>query len=462
MEIQKIIKLKKLIPFIILLLLPLFLANFLKVKKIITRALYTKANISVNSVKKEPNYFLNWLSFSQGGEEPNVDMLKPVQPYLTALNPQYIRIDHIFDDDFYGIIKPSENGYSYDFSRLDETVNTIVQSGAKPLLVLSYMPQVLSPDKTGLPTNWRIWQELVATTIEHYSGMNHKNLDSVYYEVWNEPDLESFGGFNYYGSKNYLELYRYSAQAALNTKFCNPFKLGGPATTDLYQNWITALLDFAKENQLPLNFLSYHQYSQSVEDYEKNINNLNQWLTDYNPSLDVEIILSEWGPDSSPNPTLYNSKTAAAHSLAVISQLGSKINQAFAFEIKDGPTTNSWGLIGHETQETKLKPRYHLFTWIAELKSALNFSGSGTFVKAVAGSKNNATVILISNYDPDGSHQELVPVRIYNLKPGPYKLLKEYLSEKATSQTITLNSSVWQDEIYLPPNSVIRLQLIPL
>jgi hypothetical protein len=461
MNVKKVFRPKYILPFVILLFLPLFLTNLQSVKKLFTQALYSKANISINASKKMPNFLLNWLSFAQGGEEPGVNMLKPTVSSMTALNPQYIRIDHIFDDDYYGLVQPKNGSIVYDFTNLDAVVNSITKAGAKPLLVLSYMPQVLNPDKTGLPDNWQAWQNLVTKTIEHYSGIYDRNIPDVYYEVWNEPDLESFGNFDYYGNKNYLQLYLHSAQAATKTRFCNPYKIGGPSTANLYENWVKALLDFAAENQLPLDFLSYHQYSYSPKEYQKNADNLQQWLNQYPSYQNTEILLTEWGPDSSPSP-FYNGTSAAAFTLATIATVGPTINKAFTFEIIDGINTNSWGIIGKNEEKTWLKPRYHLFSWLAEMNSLLSSRGDGTFVKAIAGQKNNVLNIIITNYDPNGSHREMVPIRVFNLKPGSYQVIKQCLLDSPANQNLTINSSVFTDEVYMPANTVCRLQLIPL
>lgn len=454
-------KIVGIIAFLLLLTLPLVLYKFKEFKILISQAFYTKAKISVNATEIDPdNYILNWLSFAQGGEEPGKDMLQAVSKDLSKVNPQYIRLDHIFDDDYYGVYKKSEQGAIYNFSRLDQAVDTILNTGAKPMLVLSYMPNSMASNKIDPPYNWTEWQNLVKTTIEHYSGFNNKNISNVYYEIWNEPDLESFGGFKYYGDKNYLDLYYHSAIVIKNIHWTNPFKIGGPATTDLYENWIKALLDFCLKNKLPLGFLSYHQYGNDPNKFLNNANKIKSYLKKYPKFKNTEVLLTEWGHDSNKNPS-YNTNLAAAFALSTISEVNKNINKAFAFEVKDGPTTNSWGMIGHESK-LWLKPRYSAYLWLAELKQALIFNGNGSFVKGIAGKNNKKIIVLLSNYDHNASHQELVPVRIANLKPGRFQFKKQYLGKSKVSEELNLTSSVFSREFYLPANSVLKLELIPL
>jgi len=59
------------------------------------------------------------------------------------------------------------------------------------------MPGVIAKDGNIInpPNDWNEWTLVVQKTIEHYSGKNDRNMNGVYYEVWNEPDLAQFGGW---------------------------------------------------------------------------------------------------------------------------------------------------------------------------------------------------------------------------------------------------------------------------
>ena len=68
-------------------------------------------------------------------------------------------------------------------------------------------------------------------TIEHY-GSKTKNINGIYYEVWNEPDLAQFEDGNT-EEKNYLTLYQYASTGARRTQNVNTFYLGGPVQRTL-------------------------------------------------------------------------------------------------------------------------------------------------------------------------------------------------------------------------------------
>ena len=167
-------------------------------------------------------------------------MIGPVVNQMKTLDPSYIRIDHIYD--FFNIVQGSPGNLSFDFSRLDPMIDSILATGAKPLIALSYMPSVIAQDGNIInqPVDWNDWALTVQKTVEHYSGRGNKNIAGVYYEVWNEPDL--FGGWKVYGDKNYITLYSYAATGANRATNVQPFAIGGPATTALYKNWMKQTL----------------------------------------------------------------------------------------------------------------------------------------------------------------------------------------------------------------------------
>ena len=80
-----------------------------------------------------------WSHLAQGGENLSVDMLSPVISQVKSLNPQTIRIDHIYDG--YDVVSRNVNGQlSFNWTKLDKIVKSITATGAVPMCALSYMP----------------------------------------------------------------------------------------------------------------------------------------------------------------------------------------------------------------------------------------------------------------------------------------------------------------------------------
>lgn len=441
----------------------------------VSKASSVKANIIVNINKTSGPFPDRWKALAQGGEESGVRMLENVASKVSGLYPKYIRLDHIYD--FYDVVsRDSSNNLSFNFSKLDETVCDIYHAGAKPFFSLGYMPPTMADDGSliGKPKNWNEWAFLVQKTVEHYSNKeivlpcgaleNFWKTD-IYYEVWNEPDLESFGKWKYAGAKSYSDLYFYSVKGADQAQNVLPFKIGGPVTTALYKNWIQKFLDYIITNNLRIDFISWHHYSKKTDDYTQDIINLNKWLGEdpkYNKYENLPKIISEWGYDSEKNP-IADTEVGAAHTVASLRNLiSARLEQSFLFEIKDGPSL-SWGILTHDGQE---KPRYKALKLLNDLEGKqIIIDGEGSHVSAISSIKEGKIILILTNYDESGRNYEAVPVTFKNLDGVSYNLTKKYLDGR-TESTLNLNPIDGElklsneKSIIMPANTIVALELV--
>ncbi len=446
----------------ILLIIPLTLYAVFQNQDLRRAAFGKKADIKIDTSKPGRPISKNlWQNFAQGGEEPK-DMLAPAKNQIKNLNPQIIRIDHIFD--YYVDV----NGQTYDFSKLDKVVQTILDTGAKPMFSLSYMPPEMSIDgqKTSPPENWTQWSDLVQAAVSRYSGKNNFNLDNIYYEVWNEPDL--FGNWHYGKQPNYLQLYNHTVKAAQEVPNVNNFKIGGPATTGFYPNWIRALFDYCYQNKLRIDFVSWHRYSKNLNNYLNDFEKLNQILTDYGNYFSVERLITEFGPDSENSPW-YDNHLSAIHSLAGITKLADKVHRIFTFELKDGPSPKGkkywgrWGLLTHENHGLEIKPRYQAYQFLNQLEgNRLSLEGEGTWVSTLATKEENKIQVLVVNYDPQNNHYETPPITLENIEPGNYLFRQSRFQGKTTASREKIESITLTKKLILPPNSAVLLEWIKL
>lgn len=440
-----------------------------------SKASSVKANIVVDIKKTSGPFSDRWKALAQGGEESGVRMLGNVIPQVSELYPKYIRLDHIYD--FYNVVSRDSSGnLSFNFSELDETVCDIYHTGAKPFFSLGYMPPTMSDDGSlvGKPKNWNEWSLLVQKTVERYSGKKTVlpcgNLyafwrTDIHYEVWNEPDLESFGKWRYSGGKSYSDLYFYSAKGAGASKDVFPYRLGGPVTTALYKNWIQKFLDYVDSNNLKLDFISWHHYSKKTNDYTDDIIKLNKWLAEsprYDRFENLPRIISEWGYDSEKNP-IADTEVGAAHTTASIRNfINANIESAFLFEIKDGPSL-SWGILNHDGSK---KPRWYALQMLNSLSgNQIIVSGEGTFVTALASKSSDKISLVLTNYDEKSQNTEAVPVVFKNLPLEKYNLTKISLDGKReTSLNLkTIGGEIrltGEKAVIMKPNSVVTLELI--
>lgn len=405
----------------------------------------------------------SWANFSQGGEEPP-PMLHNVSGLLKELSPQYIRLDHIFD--YYSVVNEKDGKTYYDFSKLDETVNDILKSGARPFFCLSYMPALFthSGSLTDIPKNWESWRYLVRTFIEHYSGRNNQNLSDVYYEVWNEPDLPQFGAWKLSSEKDYRILYFHSAEAANSVKDTNRFFIGGPSAGSYYPEWVNKFLDYVSQNKLRLDFYSWHRYHKNPEMYAADARAIRNQMNKYTQYRNIPLLLTEWGVESG-NLSVNDSNTAAAHTVASAISFQDYISRAFSFEIKDGPPPNGgrWGLFSHEHSLTplKTKPKFYAFEALNRLSGAkISIGGQGSFVKAAAADKNGKITVIVVNYDIASTHSENVPVRFTSVPPAAYELIYTYaLTGESGTYDIVSTDGLIGKSFLMPPNSILILEL---
>lgn len=403
-----------------------------------------------------------WRNLAQGGEELTVNMLSSVVNETKVLQPEYIRLDHLYDG--YNIVSRGGDGsLVYDWSRLDAVVNSILATGAKPFLALSYMPPAIaSGDIISLPKDWNDWSKVVQATIEHYSGRTGMNISNIYYEVWNEPDL--FGSFKTYGDKNYLTLYQHSAVGAARAQNVNYFKLGGPATTALYKAWVDNFLNFVRNNHLKFDFYSWHRYNTSLDQYEKDAAQIYLWLDAHPDMVNVELCVTEWGH----NPEVdqgYDTNYGAIFTMASARMMMGRIQRAFVFEIKDGPgVSKNWGRWGLLTNDKfgkpEIKPRYNGLLFLDRLgDNRISLSGEGSWVRGIAAEKNGVIQTLLINYDASGKHGEAVPVMFDNLTSGNFTYKRTNFGGGGKTIQVATTSAAWATNEYLAPNSAALLEI---
>ncbi len=443
----------------LIIFLPLLLFATYEAISLVSRAAGTAANIIVDtSSVAEPVNTSFFHAFAQGGEEAT-NMLTGIQSDIKALRPRLIRLDHIYD--LYSIVSRSGEQLAFDWGRLDSAVDTILATGATPLLTLSFMPPVIAQDGnvTNPPNNWDEWALVVQKTIEHYSGRSEKNIAGIYYEVWNEPDLPQFGKWRLGGEKNYLTLYRYAARGAQSARGVNRFFLGGPATTGLYERWIMALVTSGYR----LDFLSWHTYDEDPKKFDEDQRSLISWLLPYPNYTLIPKLITEFG-FSGNKSRLYASSYAAAHTAAVIRQvISGGPMYLFSFQLKDGPGQESgdgWGLLTHETNGKRAKPRYYVYNFLDSMAgNRLLVTGEGSWVTSFATLRDGTIRVLLVNFDKTGNHVETVPVTLTNLEPGTYALRERFLFGKSLETKETITGQTLTKQVYMPAQSIALLEL---
>src|SRR5687767_11707404 len=185
-----------------------------------------------------------WAYF--GYDEPNYTYMKDGKKLLTELAqlsrvPVFVRAHNLLTtgDGKAELKWGSTNAYTedangqpvYNWKIVDSIFDTYIQRGMKPFAQIGFMPEALSinpqsdstytdPTKvkqkhyTGWnfpPKSYEKFAELVYQWVKHcVERYGKKEVESWYWELWNEPDISYWKGT----MEEYIKLYDYTADAA--------------------------------------------------------------------------------------------------------------------------------------------------------------------------------------------------------------------------------------------------------
>ena len=246
---------------------------------------------------------------------------------LGQLHDPIVGIGSLFDLRIPVEYSPDE-GIRADFTDFGETLNGITRSGIRLALGPGFTPKILSPTpyldnslrRNKPPISYKAWEDLVYQTVQYV--LEEKKVQVAYWPLWNEPDFGMFWDVDHRrythgaatarnpelwnpspirqaaaGQLNeiarlieYMKLYEVTARAI---KRVDPrARVGGPSPSSFNRRWLTAFLNHSAEQNLPVDFISWH-YPQYPEEHKKNV----QWLRDWAMQRGMvlpPIVITEW------------------------------------------------------------------------------------------------------------------------------------------------------------------------
>jgi len=195
-----------------------------------------------------------------------------------ATNFQSIRFHGILNDEV-GLYDPdrqtknpglaaqaANDASVYNFSYIDQIYDGLLANGVRPFVELSFMPKKMASDPNALhafwykpnvspPKDYALWDAMIYAFGSHL--VERYGIDEVAtwkFEVWNEPNLDFWGGSP--KQETYFELYDHTARAL---KAVSPRLLvGGPSTAQAA--WVAPFLAHTKATDVPVDFVSTHVY----------------------------------------------------------------------------------------------------------------------------------------------------------------------------------------------------------
>ncbi len=180
---------------------------------------------------------------------------------------RYVRFHAIMDDQV-GVYTEDEHGNPvYNFAYVDEIYDGLLKNGVRPVVEISFMPKKLAFNPDALHPFWYKPNVSPPKSMERWDGlMTHfaqhlvdrygiEEVSQWYFEVWNEPNIDFWGGVP--RQKSYFELYDHTAR---DLKSVSPrLRVGGPATAAAA--WISDFLKHISDQHVPVDFVSTHGYA---------------------------------------------------------------------------------------------------------------------------------------------------------------------------------------------------------
>jgi|HubBroStandDraft_5_1064220.scaffolds.fasta_scaffold03809_2 xylan 1,4-beta-xylosidase len=179
---------------------------------------------------------------------------------------KYLRFHAVLHDEL-GVYNEDEHGNPvYNFTYVNQIYESLIAQGVRPVVEISFMPKKLAfnPDdlhpfwykqNVSPPKSMERWDDLIRAFAQNL--VEHFGTDEVaqwYFEVWNEPNIDFWGGIP--RKESYFDLYAHTARAL---KSVSPrLRVGGPATAAAA--WVPEFLNYAAENHVPVDFVSSHGY----------------------------------------------------------------------------------------------------------------------------------------------------------------------------------------------------------
>lgn len=190
---------------------------------------------------------------------------------------------------------------SYRFARTDDYIKPIIASGSGIVYRLGEsIEHTKRKHFVHPPRDCDHWAQICLGIIRHYNdGWSEGYQYQIrYWEIWNEPENRPtmWSGTD----ADYIRLY-VTAAKAIKAKYPD-LKVGGPAAgasgdivNGQYQptQFLRDLVKACRESQAPLDFFSWHTYTNDPTLYAKKAHGIRQWL-DAEGFSKTESHLNEW------------------------------------------------------------------------------------------------------------------------------------------------------------------------
>lgn len=446
-----------------------------------------------------------------GYDEPNYTYMKDGKKLLSeiaALSPVPVHVrthSLLVSGDGVAALKwGSTNAYTedangnpvYNWKIMDSIFDTYVARGMKPLAQIGFMPEALSSHPNPYKHNWKPgdpytdiitgwayppkdynkWRNLVYEWVKHsVARYGKKEVESWYWEVWNEPNGHYWMGTQ----EEFFKLYDYAADGvkkALPTAKIGGLNIAGTRSkkaTEWLNNFIVHCIsgtNYATSKKgSPLDAILFHAKGSpkvvngtvrmDMAPQLKDIENGFRITASYPETKDLPIIIGESDPEGcaacgmATNPenayrngTMYSSYTAATFARKYLLADQAKVNflgavsWSFEFENQpwfygfrdlatngvDKPVLNVFRMFGMMTGKRVFTESNRMYPLQEVLESSVHEAQSD--IGALASKNLKSAAVMVWNYHDDDKQgpAEIVNVTIDNI-PAKKATISIYL-----------------------------------
>ncbi len=241
----------------------------------------------LHGVNNGPVTFGGFMDVSEYYEQASIPSVRIHDPNWP--HPREIDVPQIFRNWDADPAEPS----SYEFRPTDAYLENIKATGVGQIVYRlgTSIEHTAVKYYTHPPRDFAKWAEICCGIIRHcnHGWAGGRQFGISHWEIWNEPDA---GNPMWSGSlEQFFELY---AVAALGIKALDPtLKIGGPGVARPKTDFLSKFVRFCQERRLPLDFLSWHTYTDSTEQIVKSARMARAEL-DAAGFLETESHLNEW------------------------------------------------------------------------------------------------------------------------------------------------------------------------
>jgi hypothetical protein len=307
------------------------------------------------------------------------------------------------------------NESSYHFQTSDPLITSMIDAGCQVLYRLGES----ASDNHSLaipPTNFTKWAEVCKHITMHYNeGWNQGFFyHIVYWEVWNEPDLNGFWNGT---ADQYFELYHLTAETLKS--YNSSLKIGGPCTSSVTnENYTKGFLQYIKDHEVPLDFFSWHRYAATPFEMYNASRYIRQLLDSYG-YFDAENINTEWNLDIlTPQRDKDNARNAAFTACCLTVFQDALLDHAYRYR---GNQENNWlmrflgldlslftytGVYKRPALTYKAMKEIIKDTPLRISTPIMNASTGITYLAGISEDRTNIS-ILISNFDAEDTQYAL-------------------------------------------------------